>query len=95
MTHAIHARNKAALALLRAAQYNYQPDAVRAALTEAFLPNAAVHLATPFEDLDGPQALYEQAYAPLHQAIPDLERRDTIVLAGNSAQGEQWVGCCG
>ena len=95
MTHAIHARNKAALALLRAAQYNYQPDAVRAALHAVFLPNAAVHLATPFEDLDGPQALYEQAYAPLHQAMPDLERRDTIVLAGNSAQGEQWVGCCG
>lgn len=93
--HAIHTRNKAALAPLRAAQYNYQPEAVRAALTALFLPDAVVHLAHPFEDLDGPQALYQQAYVPLHQAMPDLERRDTIVLAGSSAQGEHWVGCCG
>jgi len=30
-THDVHARNKAALAPLRAAQYNYEADAVRAA----------------------------------------------------------------
>ena len=31
-THDVHARNKAALAPLRAAQYNYEAEAVRAAL---------------------------------------------------------------
>ena len=31
-TYDVHARNKAALAPLRAAQYNYQAEAVRAAL---------------------------------------------------------------
>ena len=52
-THDVHARNKAALAPLRAAQYNYEAEAVRAALGQLFRPDAVVHLATPFEDLDG------------------------------------------
>ena len=94
-THDVHARNKAALAPLRAAQYNYEAEAVRAALGQVFRPDALVHLATPFEDLDGPEGLYQQAYLPLQQAIPDLERRDTIVMAGASPQGHDWVGCCG
>lgn len=95
MTLDIHARNKAAVGRLRQAQYDYQPEVVRSALRALFLPDAVIHLATPFEDLDGPDALYEQAYIPLHRALPDLERRDTIVMAGQSPQGLDWVGCCG
>jgi len=32
---------------------------------------------------------------PLSDAIPDLERRDTIVMSGTTDSGKQWVGCCG
>lgn len=53
-----------------------------------------MHLATPFEDLDGADGLYEAAYRPLIAAIPDLERRDFIVMAG-ADKGEDWVGCAG
>jgi predicted ester cyclase len=95
MSNDIHARNKAALAPLRGALYNYEPQAVRAALTAVFRADAVVHLATPFEDMDGPQALYRDAFEPLYRAIPDLERRDTIVIAGPSAVPGDWVGCCG
>lgn len=95
MSQDIHADNKAAIGWLRSAQYDYQPEGVRAALLKVFKPDAVIHLATPFEDLDGPQGLYEQAYGPLHHALPDLERRDTIVMAGPSPQGHDWVGCCG
>jgi predicted ester cyclase len=91
----IHGRNKAALAPLRQALYNYQPDAVRAALLAVFTPDAIVHLATPYDDLDGPQGLYGDVFEPLHRAIPDLERRDTIVMAGPGAVDGDWVGCCG
>ena len=91
----VHALNKAALAPLRAALYDYQADALQAALKQLFRPDAVVQLATPLEDLDGPEGLYQQAYAPLRQALPDLERRDTIVMAGPSPQGHNWVGCCG
>ena len=91
----VHAQNKALLTPLRAALYDYQADALQAALKQLFRPDAVVQLATPLEDLDGPEGLYQQAYAPLRQALPDLERRDTIVMAGPSPQGHNWVGCCG
>lgn len=91
----INTSNKEALLPLRQALYNYQGDSVKAELLAVFLPDAVVHLATPFETLDGPTGLYNSAYQPLHQAIPDLERRETIVMSGASADGNHWVGCCG
>jgi predicted ester cyclase len=91
----IHALNKLAMAPMRLAQYDFDTDRVQATLTDVFQPGAAVHLATPFEDLDGARGLYREAYVPLHRAIPDLERRDLIVMAGQSPTGAQWVGCCG
>ena len=31
-------------------------------------------------------------FAPLLWALPDLERRDTIVMAGPTREGADWVG---
>jgi predicted ester cyclase len=59
-----------------------------------FAPDCAIHLAFPFEDLNGPDDLFEQAYKPLLTAIPDLERRDYILMAGQSDE-HNWVGCAG
>ncbi len=95
MSDDVHAQNKALLAPLRRAQYDYDNDGVRKALTAAFAPDANVRLAFPFEDLDGPLDLFETAYLPLSRAIPDLERRDTIVMAGDSKLDSNWVGCGG
>ena len=95
MADDIHSSNKAVIRPLRQALYDYEPGAAHAALTDAFDPDATVHLAFPFEDLDGPSGLYEEAFLPLATAIPDLERRDTIVMAGASERGNDWVGCCG
>lgn len=95
MPRDIHDRNKALIEPLRRALYDYEAGAVRAALLAAFDKDAEVHLATPFEDLDGPEGLYRDAFVPLHGAVPDLERRDTIVIAGDGANGTGWVGCCG
>ncbi|RME64824.1 MAG: polyketide cyclase, partial [Alphaproteobacteria bacterium] len=87
--------HKALLAPLRMALYDFEPKAVPAVLQRLFAPDAAVHLAFPFEDLAGADGLWEQAWQPLGQAFPDLERRDTIVLAGRTQAGADWVGCCG
>ena len=95
MTDELHARNRAALTPLRKALYDYEPEAVLRALQSVFDARAVVHLATPLEDLDGPLGLFEQGFKPLHHALPDLERRDTIVMAGPSGSGANWVGCCG
>ncbi len=95
MSNDVHTRNKALIRPLRRALYDYEPDAIRNELRRVFHRNAKVHLAFPFEDLDGPDGLYATAFVPLQEAIPDLERRDTIVMAGRSLTGLNWVGCCG
>ena len=90
----IHQQNKQLLGKFRAALYDCEPTNLNAQLQEVFAPDCAIHLTFPFEDLAGPEALFTQAYRPLLQAIPDLERRDFIVMAGE-AQGHNWVGCAG
>lgn len=90
-----HHRHKQQLAGLRAALYNWNTATVSAQLKALFTPDAKVQLCHPFEDLEGPNALFEQALLPLRHAVPDLERRDYIVIAGPSVDGGDWVGCAG
>ncbi len=90
----IHSRNKQLLAPVRAALYDYDERVLDQRLRDAFAPDCAIHLAFPFEDLDGPDALLDRAYRPLAAAMPDLERRDYIVIAGE-AKGANWIGCAG
>lgn len=79
---------------LRAALYDFEPTAVQRVLETAFVPDAPVHLAHPFETLEGPTAFWSDALAGLYAAWPDLERRETIVIEGDS-QSARWIGCCG
>ncbi|MEL7114081.1 MAG: ester cyclase [Pseudomonadota bacterium] len=91
----IHTRNKALIAPLRAAMYDFSERGVRAGLEAVLAPDAICHFAHPLGDMIGPGALFDVAYAPLFKAIPDLERRDHIVMAGVTEHGGDWVGCCG
>ncbi|MEW6999144.1 ester cyclase [Colwelliaceae bacterium BS250] len=88
-------QNKALLAKWRSALYNYQSNLVQDVLNEVFAEDALIQLFHPFETLEGPQSLYNDVYETLFSAIPDLERRDTIVMSGPSLQDSNWVGCCG
>ncbi len=80
---------------LREALYDFEEAPVRAALTDCFADDAVIHLCHPFGDLSGPDAFYEAALAPLHHAFPDLERRDWIVVQGETEHGGHWIGCGG
>jgi len=91
----IRDRAKELISPIGKALYNFDANEVRTALTSAFAKKAIVRLAYPFEDLDGAAGLYGDAIAKLADAFPDLERRDTIVMAGLSQDGNVWVGCCG
>jgi len=71
-----------------------EPASTTAAITGLFDPKAQVNLCHPFGSGQGPQALLA-ALAPLHAAMPDLERRDMIVLAGTTPEGSDWIGTCG
>lgn len=86
---------KAVLAPFRAAAATATPGGLRAALHAVAAPEARMHMCHPFGDLTGPGALFDGCFAPLLAAMPDLERRDMIVLAGTTPEGQDWVGCMG
>lgn len=65
------------------------------ALVAAFAAHATIRMCHPFGDLLGPEAFFERCYTPLLGAMPDLERRDMIVMAGTTSEGKDWIGCVG
>lgn len=87
----ISANLKTQLAAWRNASTSTAFDAMAA----LFDPDARIHMCHPFGDLIGAEGLYEACYAPLLTAVPDLERRDMIVIAGTTPEGQDWVGCMG
>ena len=91
----IHTQNKALIAPLREAMYDFDETSVKAALAALIATDATIHMPHPFGDLTGYAALYEVCYAPLFAAIPDLERRDWIVMGGRTEHGDDWIGCGG
>ncbi len=91
----IHTQNKALIAPLRAAMYDFDEASVRAALASVCTPDVLFRFCHPFGDLTGVEAFYDAVYAGLFKAWPDLERRDTIVIAGPDEFGNNWVGAGG
>ena len=95
----LHLANKQRLDVFRDALYNLNPDTLKQQLREVFADDCHIQLAFPFTPLSGSDALVDTVYRPLIDAVPDLERRD-FILMGGSSQGdgstdEAWVGCGG
>ena len=89
------ADNKVLLAPLLSAMHDFEGHHVKSLLQGLMGDHAVAHLCFPFNDIVGPTHLYETCYAPLLLAMPDLERRDLIVLSGITPAGNEWVGCAG
>ncbi|MEM9570421.1 MAG: ester cyclase [Pseudomonadota bacterium] len=68
---------------------------IRDRLTKLISPFASIHMCHPFGTLAGPDALVDDCYRPLLSAFADLERRDMIVMAGTTPEGQDWVGMMG
>jgi predicted ester cyclase len=75
--------------------HNFEEAAVRRELDLLCAPGAQFRLCHPFGDHTGPDAFYGAMLAPLLAAMPDLERRDMILLAGTTPAGDDWIGTCG
>jgi len=86
---------KALFLPLRQAMYDFEEQAVTAAMRELFSDDAKIKMPFPLGKMQGSDALYQQCYAPLLNAFPDMERRDFIVMGGQSEQGDYWLGCGG
>ncbi|MBC6403556.1 MAG: ester cyclase [Hyphomonadaceae bacterium] len=73
----------------------FKPDTVCKAVDTLFAEDANVKLCHPFGAVRGAEGFLKTALAPLQTALPDLERRDMILLAGETPEGQDWVGCMG
>ena len=89
-----HTHHKALLEPLRAALYDFDEASARRAL-QAVASDTLFRHCHPFGDIQGADAFFDAAFAPLARAWPDLERRDYIVMAGPDEHGADWVGCGG
>lgn len=78
----------------RTCLYNCEPRALQQQLSELCSEDCDINLAHPLGPVTGPVALYEVGYAPLIDAIGDLERRDYLMV-GAVDRGEHWIGCGG
>lgn len=77
------------------AMATFEMGSVRAAMDKLFAENAEIKLCHPFGTVKGGNGLLDAALIPLHTAMPDLERREMIVLAGTTPEGQDWIGCMG
>ena len=84
---------KAQTAEWRAVMGDPAPGPMRAALENTFANDCRVHMGAPFGDLTREQLL--KTFVALYAALPDLERRDMIVMAGTTPEGQNWVGSMG
>ncbi len=75
--------------------YDFSESGMRDALIEIIAPDALIHHCFPFGDMNGPCEFYDKVFANLYRAWPDLERRDYILTAGPTPEGNYWVGCAG
>ena len=79
---------------LLASLRDFEEFEVRSALKSLMSRDAIIHMCHPFGDLS-PDTFYDKCFAPLIIAMPDVERRDTIFISGQTPEGDYWVGCCG
>ncbi len=87
--------NKALIAPLRQALYDFDLEQLRRVLDDLASQDLIAHLGDPWGTLQGVDSVIENAFGALAKAMPDLERRDTIVVAGSDEAGADWVGCAG
>ena len=80
---------------LRLSMYDFIEKEVRKQLDEIFHEEAVIHLSHPFGDMDGPRNFYDKSLKSLFNSMPDLERRDYIVISGKTEKNLEWVGCGG
>lgn len=74
---------------------NFETNRVKYYLDELFSADSKIKLCHPFGTVNGSEGLMQTALLPLHEAMNDLERRDMIVLAGTTPEGQDWIGCMG
>lgn len=69
-------------------------DDMAATIERLYHPDATWRGSHPINELDSRSAILTDVWQPLARAMPDMERRDDIVVAGEY-EGEEFVACIG
>ena len=86
---------KALMLPFRKAAETFDTHTVRKSLSMLVASDANMQMCHPFGTLSGPDGYFDNCLAPLCKAMPDLERRDMILLAGTTPEGQDWVATMG
>ncbi len=86
---------KSLIAPLFEAMGDFSLSQVKPELEKIFSQDCLVHMCFPFNDMQGPDAFYTNCLEKLNTAVPDLERRNLIVLAATTEHGNGWVSTMG
>ena len=70
------------------------PDQQRGCIGDLYHPHATWRGSHPLNDITGTDAIEATVWQPLARAMPDLERRDLIVIGGQY-EGRDMVACMG
>ena len=70
-------------------------DIIKKSLNKYFSNDTLIHFCHPFGTFKGLDHLLTKCLIPLFDSIPDLERRDMIVMAGTTPEGRNWIGTMG
>jgi len=86
---------KAVFEHYQSATSTFELASVHTTLSKLFSTDVHIQICHPFGELTGSDAFIDACLKPLVSAMPDLERRDMIVVAGTSPEGQDWIGSMG
>ncbi len=90
-----HEQAKQLIAPWQQALMGFDERLARQALSNLSTDHTRYKLCYPFGVFKDADRFFTASYQKLLAAWPDLERRDTIIMAGEDPQGNEWVGCAG
>jgi len=70
-------------------------DKIESSLNKYFNTHTLINFCHPFGTFKGLNNFLSKCLFPLMESLPDLERRDMIVMAGTTPEGKNWIGTMG
>jgi len=77
------------------ATQTFNKNTAEGLLKKYFTNDSLINFCHPFGTFRGLDNLLSKCLMPLIDSIPDLERRDMIVMAGKTPEGKFWIGTMG
>ena len=77
------------------ATQTFKKKTIEKSLSNYFTKESLFNFCHPFGTFKGLNNFLSKCILPLLDSIPDLERRDMIIMAGKTPEGQKWIGTMG